>query len=101
MAVQTKSAEVAERVTRIRHSAWTDDDLAWLRAVEAPPPVPGWAIDRERRIRLLCDCRCRCHLGGSCSNPIYMDELDCRMACRSAHILASDCNLDENRPTDV
>ena len=92
---------IAARTIRIRRNAATHDDMDWLRITrgELASPIPGEVIDRY-----VCDCRCRCHgefngaSPGYCGLAIDLDTLDCYRACRSAHILASECSLDETRP---
>jgi len=79
------------RTARIRSGARLDDDLEWLRATAVDAP-PGWSVGAQ----LVCDCRCGCHLG-PCGLPMDLDTMDCRFACRAAHILASECHLDETR----
>ena len=86
------------RIARIQHGAAQPDDLEWLRVV-------------ERDGRLRCDCRCYCHQPGSggaltitgadpgsCGLLVTMDKLDCDRGCRSAHVLASECEVDAHRP---
>ena len=88
------------RRTRIRLYSATDEDMAWARVVPLHfPDPPGYR----------CDCRCRCHsssggqlsatgaIPGSCGLRVNVDTLDCERGCRSAHILASECQLDERR----
>jgi hypothetical protein len=82
---------------RLRDGKRMPSDLDWLRAYESGYS-PGLAD-------LRCDCRCRCHapLGGAvgtdgrCGQLIDLDDLDCDRSCRAAHILAGECDLDENR----
>lgn len=52
---------------------------------------------RAMRVVVRCDCRCSCH-AGLCNREVSLDTLDCEAGCRSAHILASNCDLDETRP---
>ena len=86
---------------RVRHHAATRSDMAWLRIATR---YSSTTIPRETYI---CDCRCRCHgstaltatgaTPGSCGLAIDADTLDCVRGCRAAHILASECILDETR----
>jgi len=91
------------RRTRIRHHAATPEDMSWARIArrtwdpEGPSPEGAY----------VCDCRCRCHSSsaltatgahpGSCGLGMDTETLDCPRGCRSAHILASECQLDETR----
>lgn len=84
------------RRTRLRHHAATPSDMAWLRVF---PSLSGGPY--------RCDCRCRCHStraltatgapSGSCGLEVSLTTLDCERGCRSAHILASECQMDETR----
>jgi hypothetical protein len=83
---------------RLRDGKRMPSDLDWLRAY-----VPGDGPAEFQYLR--CDCRCRCHapLGGAvgtdgrCGQIIDLDDLDCDRSCRAAHLLAGECDLDENR----
>ena len=93
--------DIADRIARLRAGTRLPADLEWLR-VTAPFADSLIASDFGA---LSCDCRCRCHdfresdgiLDRSCGLAIDLDTLDCGRACRSAHILASECDLDETR----
>lgn len=85
------------RLARLRSGARLPEDVAWLR-VRVSDRVPGWAGVGGT---LVCDCLCRCHFG-PCGLPMDLQDGDCDRGCRTAHILGSDCNIDEGRkPTGV
>jgi hypothetical protein len=89
--VMLTPAERLEAMERIRRHGPTTLDLAWLR-IELRPTSQFGSYDGY-----VCDCRCFCH-AGPCGRVIDLETLDCPRTCRSAHMLASDCDLDATRP---
>ena len=90
----TLPTTVEARTARLRAGLRDPEDLAWLRATVIGQPV-GWALPGQANA-LACDCRCACHLG-PCGFPIDLADMDCSRACRAAHILASECYIDQTR----
>lgn len=83
-------------IGRLRSLQPTALDIAWMRVT---PDSISYSSDTPPRlapVRYLCDCRCTCH-AGACGRTIDLGTLDCPRACRSAHMLASDCDLDATR----
>lgn len=89
---------IEARRIRVTHGAATASDMSWLRVARSTTGLGAY----------VCDCRCQCHRSaaptatgatpGSCGLSIDLETFDCGRSCRAAHILASDCNLDEGRP---
>ena len=95
------------RIARVRHGAATPEDRSWLRIAERTTHWMGDGVTPAAHPVYVCDCRCRCHLSsaltatgarpGSCGLALELESLDCARGCRSSHILASECQLDETR----
>jgi hypothetical protein len=117
--IQLTPREIQEAAARVRAMQPQALDLAWLRITfeatahglrvthgpgDTDEPTGGPVVTsietlpgpRTVTARYLCDCRCICH-AGACGRVIDLDTLDCPRACRSAHMLASDCDLDATR----
>jgi hypothetical protein len=94
----------AERIGRIRAGRALHSDMDWLRITRT---LIAEELSGRTHDGYLCDCRCRCHraaaptatgaVAGSCGLRLDLGALDCGRSCRSAHILASECSLDETR----
>lgn len=98
---------IEARRVRIRHNAATPEDRSWARIVRRQGVDAGLFSGLPPVSPYVCDCRCRCHSSsaltatgeqpGSCGLAMNLETLDCERGCRSAHILASECQLDETR----
>lgn len=100
---------IEARRARIRDQAEVPSDLAWLRAIRRTCTGECRSEGLNVSVHYVCDCRCSCHgeaggaptatgaVSGSCGLMIDPDTLDCGRNCRAAHILASECRLDQMR----